>query len=109
MSLDWWNPKYFGYSDDDNWECVSSTNPNSGTVTLSKVSTKTYDIKRVIFSNPATIVIWKDGTKTVVKCYEGDTYDALKGVALCYMKKVCGSKFHKIMKESLKEIEEETK
>ena len=75
---------------------------------LIKFRLKTYDIKRVIFSNPATIIIWKDGTKTIVKCHEGDTYDALKGVALCYMKKVCGSKFHKIMKESLKEIEEET-
>jgi len=43
--------------------------------------------RKVIFNPPATIVIWEDGTKTVVKCMEGDTYDAEKGLALCYMKK----------------------
>ena len=31
-------------------------------------------IKKVIFNDPATVVIWDDGTKTVVKCSEGDTY-----------------------------------
>ena len=31
-------------------------------------------IKKVIFNDPATIVLWDDGTKTVVKCSEGDTY-----------------------------------
>ncbi len=29
---------------------------------------KTPDIEKVIFNDPATIVIWKDKTKTVVKC-----------------------------------------
>lgn len=39
-------------------------------------------IKKVIFNDPATIILWKDGTKTVVKCQEGDTYDKEK-VSIC--------------------------
>lgn len=49
-------------------------------------------IDRVIFNNPATIVFWKDGTKTVVKKQKGDRYSKEAGLALCYMKKVLGNK-----------------
>ena len=49
-------------------------------------------VKKVIFSAPATIVLWEDGTKTVVKCQEGDTFDEEKGLALCFMKKALGNK-----------------
>lgn len=49
-------------------------------------------IKKVIFNDPATIVLWNDGTKTVVKCQEGDTYDKEKGLALCIAKKALGNK-----------------
>lgn len=47
--------------------------------------------ERAIFNDPATIVLWADGTKTVVKCQEGDTYDPEKGIALCYMKRYLGN------------------
>lgn len=46
---------------------------------------------KVIFNGPATIVFWDDGTKTVVKCTEHETFDYEKGVALCYMKKFLGN------------------
>lgn len=49
------------------------------------------DVKKVIFNNPATIVFWSDGTKTIVKCQEGDTFDQEKGLALCFMKKIYGN------------------
>lgn len=48
-------------------------------------------IKNVIFSNPATIVFWMDGTKTVVKCQEGDIYDPEKGLAMAIAKKALGN------------------
>ena len=48
-------------------------------------------IKDVIFKNPATIVLWNDGTKTVVKCQEGDTYSKEHGLAMAICKKVCGN------------------
>ena len=49
-------------------------------------------IKKVIFNDPATIVLWNDGTKTVVKCQEGDEYSKEKGLALCIAKKHLGNK-----------------
>jgi len=44
-------------------------------------------IEKVIFNPPATIVLWSDGTKTVVKCQEGDEWDAEKGLAMAISKK----------------------
>lgn len=52
-----------------------------------------FRIKRVIFNEPATIVLWKDGTKTVVKCHEGDTFDKEKGLAMCFAKKALNNKY----------------
>ena len=62
--------------------------------------------KKFIFNGPATIVLWSDGTKTVVKCDERDTFDPEKGVALCYMKKMCGN-FNK-MERQLKKARKES-
>lgn len=49
-------------------------------------------IKRVIFNDPATIVIWSDDSKTVVKCQPGDTYSKELGLAMCISKKFLGNK-----------------
>lgn len=38
-------------------------------------------IKRVIFNNPATIILWSDDTKTIVKA-ENETFDPEKGLAI---------------------------
>lgn len=61
------------------------------------------DIEKVIFHEPATIVYWIDGTKTVVKCGPDDTFDPEKGLALCYMKKVLGNtgSYNKILKKAI--------
>ena len=48
------------------------------------------EIERVIFHEPATIVFWSDGTKTVVKCMEGELFDEEKGIAMAFMKKLYG-------------------
>ena len=47
-----------------------------------KKSTPSNPIKQVIFNGPATIVYWKDGCKTVVKCQEGAANDPEKGLAM---------------------------
>lgn len=49
-------------------------------------------IKKVIFNPPATIVLWKDGTKTVVKCQGDDEYYPEHGLAMCICKKFFGNK-----------------
>lgn len=51
-----------------------------------------YGIQRVIFNNPATIVYWTDGTKTVVKCQEGDEFRRETGLAMAIAKKHLGNK-----------------
>ena len=47
-------------------------------------------IKKVIFNNPATIVFWKDGTKTVVKA-SNEEFDPEKGLAMAIAKKALGN------------------
>ena len=49
-----------------------------------------YNIKDVIFSGPCTIVLWKDGTKTIVRC-ENEFFDREKGLAMAICKKVLGT------------------
>lgn len=49
-------------------------------------------IKKVIFNDPATIVFWSDGSKTVVKCQENDKYDKMTGLAMAISKKAFGNK-----------------
>ena len=59
----------------------------------------------VIFNGPATVCIWSDKTKTVVKCMEGDRFDREKGLMLCIMKKMLGDdaeKFHTEYKQLMK-------
>lgn len=49
------------------------------------------EIEKVIFNYPATIVFWKDGTKTVVKA-KGEAFDKEKGLAMAITKKALGNK-----------------
>ena len=71
-------------------------------------------IKKVIFNYPATIVLWSDGSKTVVKCQDGDIYDPEKGLAMAISKKALGNKgnycneFKKWLPEEEEEDEERT-
>lgn len=51
----------------------------------------TFAIDKVVFNEPATIVMWKDGTKTVVKAQDGEVYDPEKGLAMAICKKVMGN------------------
>lgn len=69
---------------------------------------KPIKIKKVVFNNPATIVMWSDGTKTVVKCSERDTYDPEKGLAMAVAKKSFGNKgnYYKELKYWLPEESE---
>ena len=54
--------------------------------------------KKIIFNGPATIVMWTDGTKTVVKQSKLDNYDYEKGFAMCVVKKVFGDRYNAIRK-----------
>lgn len=61
-------------------------------------------IKKVIFNEPATIVLWGDGTKTVVKTQNGDEYDPEKGLAMAISKRTLGNdySYYNVFKKWLK-------
>ena len=64
-------------------------------------------IKNVIFNDPATIVFWTDGTKTVVKAQD-EAYDPEKGMAMAIAKKALGNQgnYCNVFKKWLPEEEE---
>lgn len=64
-------------------------------------------IEKVIFNGPATIVIWLDGEKTVVKCAEGDEYSKFAGLAIAICKHQYGINFKKIFNHFIPKEEEE--
>lgn len=49
-------------------------------------------IEKVIFDGPATVILWKNGRKTVAKCSENDNFDWEKGIALCILEYLLGDK-----------------
>ena len=57
--------------------------------------------KRIIYSGRATIVIWDDGTKTVVKCSRHDDWSPDAGFLWALGERIYGSKARliKAMKE----------
>ena len=49
---------------------------------------------KIIYSPPATIVFWTDGTKTVVKCSMDDEYNEYYGFLCALGKKIFGTNSH---------------
>ena len=60
-------------------------------------------IKKVIFNDPATVVLWEDGTKTIVRAGEDDIYDPEKGLAMAIAKKALGNQgnYYEVFKKWL--------
>ena len=54
-------------------------------------------IKRVIFSDRKTIILWNDGSKTIVSCAEGEQLDPYMGFCAAFTKGFFGSK-HQVEK-----------
>lgn len=76
-------------------------------IKLMNTSNKQNLIRDVIFNNPATIVYWVDGTKTVVKAHN-EKFDPEKGLAMAICKRFLGSNksgsnFNNIFKKWLPE------
>ncbi len=69
-----------------------------------------FAIKDVIFNDPATIIIWSDGSKTVVKA-NGEKFDPEKGLAMAISKKVLGNKhdYYDIFKKHVGRYEKKQK
>jgi hypothetical protein len=58
-------------------------------------------ISKVIFNEPATIILWKDGSKTVVKTQDDEPFDREKGFLMAVMKYLNDGKanFNNVIKE----------
>ena len=64
-------------------------------------------IDKVIFSGPATIVFWADGTKTVVKCMDSDHFSYDMGIYAATVKKIFGASYSVFKKDVQKYVAEE--
>ena len=78
------------------------TTTNAVFNTIRTAQTVIPKIKDVIYNDPATIVFWEDGTKTVVKC-KNEKFDPEKGLAMAFSKKMLGNKgnYYNIFKKWL--------
>lgn len=83
----------------DPWQIVTgtiTTSTSNGTSSyVYTPSVKLPEVKEVIFAPPATIVYWKDGSRSVVKCSDDDYFDEEMGFALCFMKKILSTSGYK--------------
>lgn len=76
-----------------------------------KMSATRFAIKDIQFNGPATVILWRDGTKTVVKKQENEVYDQEKAIAMAVARKALGeegyySLFHakEIAEKELKKL-----
>lgn len=85
---------YYGYVDTydvNSWYPIHQYCMNDVNCINEIYSRREREIKKVIFNEPATIVFWADGTKTVVKCSKDDIFDPEKGLAMAIAKKFFGN------------------
>ena len=63
------------------------------------------EIKDVKYNDPATIVFWKDGTKTIVRCPVGKKYDEYEAFTAALAIKIFGNNSHlkKVIKRTFSE------
>ena len=50
------------------------------------------EVSRIIFNPPATIIMWSDGSKTVVKTTADEDFDEEKGLGMAVLLKLFGSR-----------------
>lgn len=58
------------------------------------------DIEWVKYKPPMTVVMWKDGVGTTVKCHEDDEFNCETGLLMCIAKRLFGNKgaFNEVLK-----------
>lgn len=92
------------YSFEVSGRCLVDEDGSYAKIYVEKNGTQAPVPEKVIFNDPATIVYWKDGTKTVVQAYD-EYFDEEKGLAMAYMKKVHGNKgnYNDVFREWIEE------
>ena len=85
----WYDPG--NHCDSTEEFCINNDHFSPKTFSITELMSKP-KIENVIFNDPAAIVFWQDGTKTVVKCHDG-VFDPEKGLAMAISKKALGNKY----------------
>lgn len=88
---------------DDHYE-IRARIPKTSIFKPTVMTSKSLKPKKVIFSGPATTILWTDGTKTTVRCQAPDDWTPDVGIAMCYLKKIFGNQgnFNNIFREARK-------
>lgn len=86
--------KYMHSNDNNKWRCdmidYTKFTANYDISFMKNVYKNIFTPKKIIFNFPATIVFWQDGTKTVVKCSDDDTFDIYDAFTAALAKKIFG-------------------
>lgn len=77
------------YRELGDWECTIYGKIPEALIT-SVFGWKVPPFRKVILHDPATIILWEDGTKTVVKTHD-EPFDPEKGICVAICKKMFGS------------------
>lgn len=95
----------------NDFDYLKSIISDNGYATMSKLDdyrmhNKYFRIRKVIFNDPATIILWSDGSKTVVKA-ENEEFDPEKGLAMAISKKALGNEgnYYNVFKKWLQKNE----
>lgn len=64
-------------------------------------------ITKVLYNNPATIVFWNDGTKTIAKAHGSDLYSPEIGLMICCFKKLTSGSALKNLLEDWVPVDDE--
>lgn len=99
---------YCFIEDKNEWKKITSFEFDK-TVKYSSIPYGFMVINKVVFNDPATIVFWKDGSKTIVKCGENEPFDPEKGLVMAITKKAFGNQgnYYNQIKKWLPETEKE--
>lgn len=104
------NPENICYTSSK--DCANYKKPDPPKVNsdeiIRRAHQRKYTPKKIIYNPPATIVFWEDGTKTVVKCAEGETYSEYYGFLAALGKKIFGtnSEINRIVKTHIPKVKE---
>ena len=66
---------------------------------INQILPKDVNVVKVIYDDPVTKVYFSDGSKTIVKTMEGETFDKTAGYVLAVLKKVLGNaEYYKVIR-----------
>ena len=86
--------------EDEKMVAVYSEGYEAGCKDVGNIIKKSMEIDKIIINGPATIILWKDKTKTIAKAMGGDEMNPSAGIGIAMAKKMVGNaEFRKILEK----------